>query len=280
MVDRLKRPGKATLHLTVDSEVKAAAGKDISEKVNQYLRARYLGVKGNIKQVDEEIEKLKATIDEAQGKIAILIGKKEAMQIEQERVEQAEAKAIQNRRYAKYVYLKQILRGEGSLAGRQTAIRLAFGVMIKGEAATWAFTQWKKYFSGQYGVDELRIPDGFLEDLDKWFNEAAGYVSYVGGGKDEDKEYQEYVDVSSESKKLCFKGHAYSALEKFCPSCTVTKDYHFIFRDGELAGYHSLIKEKEAFVKWRKLGDEEKEKLLHGVPEVDGIKQLTGSATE
>ncbi len=42
MVDRIKRPGKATLHLTVDPEVKAAMGKDFSPVVNQYLRVRFL----------------------------------------------------------------------------------------------------------------------------------------------------------------------------------------------------------------------------------------------
>lgn len=125
MSDKIKRPGKVTIHLTLDPEVKAATGKDISDKVNQYLRARYLGIKGDIKQIDEEIEKLASTIDEARGKIAILQGKRDAMKIEQERVQEAETKAEQNRKYAKYVYLKQILRGEGSLVGRQTAIRLA-----------------------------------------------------------------------------------------------------------------------------------------------------------
>ena len=275
MVDRIKRPGKATLHLTVDPEVKAAMGKDISPVVNQYLRARFLGgIQGDIRKIDEEIERLTLVADQAKGKIELLRGQKEAMRIEQERVEEAEAKATLNRKYAKYVYLKQILRGEGSLAGRQTAIRLAFGVLIRGEAATWAFTEWKKYFANANSFDELRLPDPFLDDLSKWFNEAAGFVSYVGGGKDEEKEHQEFIDISNQSKNLCFRGHAYSALEKYCPNCTTMKDYHFIFKDGEVAGHHSMMKERDAFVKWRKLGEEEKKKILHGIGEEE-LKQLT-----
>ena len=271
MPDRLKRPGKATIHLTVDPEVKAAVGKDISPLVNEYLRARFLnGIQGDIKKIDEEIEKLTLTVDQAKGRIELLKGQKEAMQIEKERIEQAEAKAELYKKYAKYVYLKQLLRGDGSLAGRQNAIRLAYGVLIRGEAATWALTQWKAYFSNSSGFDELRIPDGFLDKLGKWFNEASAFVSYVGGGKEEEKEFQEFIDVSNFSKSLCFKGHAYSALEKYCPYCSSSREYHYakdyrlVFENGEFAGYLKSIKEKDAFVSWRKLPSEEKGKMLHG----------------
>lgn len=158
-------------------------------------------------------------IDEMRGKIAILRGRRESLQIEEERRGQAEAMAESYRKYSKYVYLKQVLRGEGSLAGRQTAIRLAYGVLVRGEAAAWALTQWKECFATASGFDVPHIPDGFLDDLGKWFTEASGFVSYIGEGKDETKEYQEFIDVSNQSKKLCFKGHAYSALEKLCLDC-------------------------------------------------------------
>lgn len=97
----------------------------------------------------------------------------------------------------------------------------------------------------------MRIPDGFLDNLGKWFNEASGFVSYVGDGKDEAKEYQEFVDISNQSKRLCFKGHSYSALERFCPECTITKDVYIVFKDGEFSGYHSVVKEKNVYLKFR-----------------------------
>jgi hypothetical protein len=263
VVDRIKRPGKATLHLTVEPEVKAVMGKDISPVVNQYLRARFLGgIQGDIRKIDEEIERLGLTIDQAKGKIELLKGQKEAMQIEKERIDQAETKAKQNRKYAKYVYLKQILRSEGSLAGRQTAIRIAYGVLIRGEAAVWALTHWKRYFAREDGFDSPRLPHPFLDGLGKWFDEATGYVSYVGGGKDEEKEYQEFIDVSNQSKRLCFRGHTYSALERFCPNCTFTKDIYLMFRDGEFSGYYDTVKERDAYRELVRLGVPQTQKEL------------------
>ncbi|MCL5408124.1 MAG: hypothetical protein M1518_02010 [Candidatus Thermoplasmatota archaeon] len=68
------------------------------------------------------------------------------------------------------------MRSEGYLAGRQTAIRLAYGVLVRGEAAVCALTHWKKYFAKEDGFDSLTLPDPFLDGLGKWFEEAAGHV--------------------------------------------------------------------------------------------------------
>ncbi|MCL5408123.1 MAG: hypothetical protein M1518_02005 [Candidatus Thermoplasmatota archaeon] len=86
----------------------------------------------------------------------------------------------------------------------------------------------------------------------------------------EEREYQEFIDVSNQSKRLCFRGHTYSALEKFCPNCSSTRDIYLTFRDGEFSGYYDTIKERDTYHELIRLGVPQTQKEL----EEENLKRI------
>ena len=267
MAERVKRK-RDGLHLSIDHEVKQLFPRDKNwtEFVEDVVRFRFGGAERQKEDLKLEIQKARDEIDDLGTKIQLWTRKIEDIEMDEERVKTAEQEAETNRHYSRYVFLAEILRGP--VVTKQKVITLAYGVRATGEVLSWATMIRRKFYSNKLGEEILnKNPEPLLKYLKEHYIEAYPGISYVGKGEREKEKRQEFLDVVSETKKLCSFGHVYDSLRDKCPDCSrwykeiMSKGYQVDYRTeaiptiflrferGEFRDYFSDLMVAEAFNK-------------------------------
>jgi hypothetical protein len=219
-MERVKRK-RDGLHLSIDHQVKQLFPKEKNwtEFVEDVVKFRFGGAERQKEDLKVEIQKARDEMAELNTKIQLWTRKIEDIEMDEERVKIAEQEAETNRYYSRYVLLKEILAGP--VISKQKVIMLAYGVRVTGEILSWATMVRRKFFANGLGEEILnKNPEPLLNYLKEHYIEAYPGISYVGNGEREKEKRQEFLDVTSETKKLCSFGHLYDSLKDRCPECS------------------------------------------------------------
>ncbi|MEM0160057.1 MAG: hypothetical protein QW393_04845 [Candidatus Micrarchaeaceae archaeon] len=219
---------RGSIHLTPREWVKSLIPKDVdtTSLFENFIIAVYGSGDKKIEDIKSEIAKTESELARLQGRLIDLKRRLEDQERENERLEQIRIEVETNLHYARYIFLREVL--SGSVISKQKAIKIAYGVEVTGEVLIWATALRKKFFGNNLG-EEIERPDTepFLRYLKEHIMEAYPGIRYVGNGEREKAARQEFLDVMTESKRLCSRGHVYAALEDKCPEC------ERIYRDPE-----------------------------------------------
>ena len=256
------RETRGSMHLTPREWVKALIPKDAdtTNLFENFILAVYGSGEKKIEDIRSEITKTEGELARIQGRLIDLKRKLEDQERENEKLEQIRSEVEMSLHYARYVFLREVL--SGPVISKQKAIRIAYGVEATGEILAWATMVRKKFLSNGLGEEmQRKDTEPFLKYLKEHFVEAYPGISYVGRGEKEKATKQEFLDVMSESKRLCSRGHVYSSLENRCPECLRLyrnpEDYilanvpsiYIRFVNQEFEGYFSDLVLSEAFRK-------------------------------
>ena len=259
MINKIKKVedphAKVSLHLYVENWVKNLIPDDkiASQEIAQFIIARWGAPRKALEQIIIDIQKKKEERLRVESELMALEHRREEMDLEQQRREEQLAIIENNKKYARYVLLKEILTGP--VISKQKAIMLAYGVKVTGEVLGWATMARRKFYATKEVGVEFPVgqvdPRSFLNHLEEHYIEAYPGISYVGKGEREKEKKQEFTDVMSETKKVCSLGHVYDTLKDKCPDCSQVYRYaptieisnaqtiYLRFQNGEYSGYFS-----------------------------------------
>ena len=253
---------RGSMHLTPREWVKALIPKeaDTTNLFENFIIAVYGSQEKKIEDIKSEIARTEGELARIQGRLIDLKRKLEDQERENEKLEQIRSEVEMNLHYARYVFLREAL--SGPVISKQKAIKIAYGVEVTGEILAWATMLRKKFLANGLGEEMQRQDtEPFLKYLKDHFVEAYPGISYVGRGEREKATKQEFLDVLSESKRLCSRGHVYNSLENKCPECLRIyrnpEDYlvanvpsiYIRFVNQEFEGYFSDLALSDAFKK-------------------------------
>lgn len=238
---KVKDPGEEmdTLNAYMHAWVKRLIppGTLIGREIEEYIITRYGTHLRQVDEIDRAIERKENEIKKLDSDIKGLEHKRLELVHEEERIKRAMDEMEIKSKYARFVVFRQLL--VGSVLGKSGAIKAAFGVDVQERIGHWSILLRKQHFpySSDYDNPELNDKfklEPFVEDLIRRFFEIAPGVSYVGRGAQEEKEYQNYMDVVSGSLRLCGVGHLYDALKNECPSCKDLKRGVYVVMENGL----------------------------------------------
>jgi hypothetical protein len=248
MVSKIKirteyKETRGSMHLTPKEWIKALIPKDID--ATKFLEDHIIAAFGTKEKEKESIKDLilkkESDIGKLQGEIIDLRRKLEDMEREEERISLIQKEVELKTKYAHWVILRQLLKGD--MLGKAEAIKAAFGVEVLGKVGTWSILLRKKYAPDEHDYnnpDEMMLYEKFVKELIDRFFEVAPWIRYVGGGSREKREFKSYLDSISGSLRMCGEGHLYEALENGCPECKGSrKGIYLVFTDGEISGMSS-----------------------------------------
>jgi hypothetical protein len=235
-------------------------GVVISQLFIDFIRARYGSSLKQIEEVERTIEKKEDEERKVQSEILelkkSLIEKRE----EQARLLRLEEEANRKNGYAHYVVFKLLL--QGSLLNKAEAIELAYGVRIQKKVGSWSELIWREVFTyrpARYQGDEAYVPsleerEPYVQRLLASFYEIHPAIEYTGSGRDEKREFQNYLDLLSGTLRLCGRGHTYDSLAPFCKECGAKKEgIYFKFEEGEIRDYLSETRIHIAYKEYKKV---------------------------
>ena len=274
------KEAKGSMHLTPREWVKSLIPHDVdtTSLFENFILAVYGSGEKKIEDIKSEIAKTEGELARIQGRLIDLRRRLEDQERENERLEQIRAEVEFNTHYARYVLLKEIL--SGGVIGKQKVIKIAYGADVTGEVLAWATMLRKKYLANKLGEELLAVDtEPFLAYLKEHFMEVYPGIQYSGKGEREKESKQEFRDILNESKRMCSRGHVYSALENKCKECSRTyahpEEYHIAnvptiylgFVNQEFTDYFSDLVVAEGF------------KRMQGRPELEGSRQRKAIAS-
>lgn len=250
MSDKMKRrttyeEARGSLHLTPKEWIKNLfpPGYDITGFLESMTLAAFGTTAKQREEIKQQILKTEEERARVEGKLIGLKRKLDDMEREEERLLLIKREAEAKEKYAHWVAFRLLL--QGSILGKEEAIKSAYGVSLRKKIGEWSELLWRKHSEAEYdsrgeqiNIDPEMNIEPYLKELLARFYEILPGISYVGRGKQEKKEFQSYLDVLSGSLRVCGHGHVYDTLLPHCSHCRVPKEgIYLTFEEGDISGY-------------------------------------------